>query len=279
MKSKIPDAFCPDCGKKVNKYRPNRCKSCAIKERHKANPLFGDKEQIIRKGIETKRRKLELRTDIEQPRKGRKQQHYCQDCRKEICSRAIRCHACAGIQRRGVPFSAEAKKHQSEARKKAWERGLYKKDTEETRRRRTAARKRDWARGVFDNSEIKKKWSESRKRAWEEGLYDDAFLSPTSIEVEMEEALDTIHLRYKFQYRPKSTSFIYDFYLPDGKILIETDGTYWHSLPKGKERDKEKDAFAKKHGYTLLRFPEKQIVKWGALKLLLESEPIIKLTK
>lgn len=39
-------------------------------------------------------------------------------------------------------------------------------------------------------------------------------------------------------------------------VLIEADGTYWHSLPHARERDKRKDAWCAQEGYVLLRVPE-----------------------
>ena len=40
------------------------------------------------------------------------------------------------------------------------------------------------------------------------------------------------------------------------KILIEYDGSYYHSSEKAKERDKEKDKIAKRNGYILIRINE-----------------------
>lgn len=50
-----------------------------------------------------------------------------------------------------------------------------------------------------------------------------------------------------------------DFYLPDQHSVIECDGEYWHSLPKAIQSAKRKDAFLKKEGITVFRFPEAAI--------------------
>lgn len=49
----------------------------------------------------------------------------------------------------------------------------------------------------------------------------------------------------------------YDFKLGD-RILIEFDGTYWHSKPENIEKDKVKDNLAIKNGYILFRIKESE---------------------
>lgn len=61
----------------------------------------------------------------------------------------------------------------------------------------------------------------------------------------------------RFYFKDISKQFrlenkIYDIKLGD-KILIEFDGTYWHSLPGRKESDKIKNEISKRNGYTLIR--------------------------
>lgn len=46
----------------------------------------------------------------------------------------------------------------------------------------------------------------------------------------------------------------YDYKVPNKKILIECDGSYWHSLVKAKENDIYKNILAEKYGYKLYRF-------------------------
>jgi very-short-patch-repair endonuclease len=50
-----------------------------------------------------------------------------------------------------------------------------------------------------------------------------------------------------------------DFAIPSCHLVIECDGEYWHSLPKQAARDKRKDAYLKKHGWTVIRLAETDI--------------------
>lgn len=58
---------------------------------------------------------------------------------------------------------------------------------------------------------------------------------------------EQIRLDYKF----------FDFLLFD-KVLIEYDGAYWHKDNDKKEVDAEKNAIAKKYGYTLIRVKDEE---------------------
>jgi very-short-patch-repair endonuclease len=49
----------------------------------------------------------------------------------------------------------------------------------------------------------------------------------------------------------------FDMKLGDN-ILIEFDGTYWHSLPTRQETDRLKNKLAKKYGYTLIRIKDSE---------------------
>jgi len=81
---------------------------------------------------------------------------------------------------------------------------------------------------------------------------------PTSIELKMMYALDRESINYIFQF-PVGGKFLCDFKLSDHGIIIECDGIYWHSKPSAKNRDKSKNAYLHKCGYTVLRFTDKQI--------------------
>lgn len=50
-----------------------------------------------------------------------------------------------------------------------------------------------------------------------------------------------------------------DFAIPDAMLIIECDGIYWHSLPKQQVRDRNKDAWLTRHGWTMLRLTEAEI--------------------
>lgn len=53
--------------------------------------------------------------------------------------------------------------------------------------------------------------------------------------------------------------FCIDLAIPDRRLAIEADGTYWHALPASRIRDAKKDAYLRVAGWTLLRFSEARI--------------------
>jgi very-short-patch-repair endonuclease len=52
-----------------------------------------------------------------------------------------------------------------------------------------------------------------------------------------------------------------DFYFPLTEIAIETDGSYWHSLPRAIERDKRKNTFLQDKNIVVFRWGEDEINK------------------
>ena len=81
-----------------------------------------------------------------------------------------------------------------------------------------------------------------------------------------------IEFQHSYYINTKENHFIYDFYLPKYKCLIEVDGDFWHcnpdtkySLPECKTQDinilndKQKNQWAQDNGFKLLRFWEDDI--------------------
>jgi len=82
-------------------------------------------------------------------------------------------------------------------------------------------------------------------------------------------------LRFYYGNRIKLSHRIenrYYDYIIDDILLIEVDGTYWHSFEKSKINDKYKDELAIKYGYQLLRISEKEIKE---LKILQKIKSIL----
>lgn len=50
-----------------------------------------------------------------------------------------------------------------------------------------------------------------------------------------------------------------DFYLPDRRMILEADGTYWHSRADMRARDIERDAFHRAHRFHVIRLGESTI--------------------
>lgn len=63
---------------------------------------------------------------------------------------------------------------------------------------------------------------------------------------------DFIFLRYIVYHQSLDTSYIMDFYFPDLKINIETDGTH-HEKLKQAERDRKRDKFLNSSGIKVFR--------------------------
>lgn len=55
--------------------------------------------------------------------------------------------------------------------------------------------------------------------------------------------------------------FIVDAYIPELNLVIEADGSYWHSLPRVVKKDKAENAYLKKCGFNLIRLTEEEIIK------------------
>lgn len=53
--------------------------------------------------------------------------------------------------------------------------------------------------------------------------------------------------------------FVVDAYIPSLNLVIEADGTYWHSRPDNMERDKRKDSYLKTKGFSLIRLTDIEI--------------------
>jgi len=85
----------------------------------------------------------------------------------------------------------------------------------------------------------------------------------TKPELQTKYILELMKLRYVQQF--PLDGFIYDFILPDQRILIEVNGDFWHSSPlkykkailsvtqkKNHARDKRSLSVALKHGYRII---------------------------
>jgi very-short-patch-repair endonuclease len=95
----------------------------------------------------------------------------------------------------------------------------------------------------------------------------------TGCEKAMIVILDNLYVEYEIEYPLLFACEwrIFDFCL-QGNILIEVDGDYWHMNPelkegrtakyfqlKNKKNDMMKNYIAKKHGFSILRFWERDI--------------------
>lgn len=147
--------------------------------------------------------------------------------------------------------------------------------SEEHKRKMSEAAQRRFAEGRGPgpaSAETKEKLSAIMRERWENGTYDGVFQSPTSIELAVAEALDTLGLEYEFQFRPDGYSRVFDFLVyPD--TLIEVQGDYWHGSerPEQQQRDEEKKSYALSNNYNYLALWESDIHQQGAIYLIQEE--------
>jgi very-short-patch-repair endonuclease len=66
---------------------------------------------------------------------------------------------------------------------------------------------------------------------------------------------------YKMRTQEPCGRYRIDIAIPKYRIAIECDGQEWHSAPEQKAHDRKKDRFLRKHGWTVIRFSGKRIVR------------------
>ena len=84
--------------------------------------------------------------------------------------------------------------------------------------------------------------------------------------------LDKLGVKYIYQFEAKDIGRFYDFYLPKHNLIIEVDGSYYHSDPrvvdenklspmqkKNKRVDEHKNEWALMHGIPIMRIWEYDI--------------------
>lgn len=81
--------------------------------------------------------------------------------------------------------------------------------------------------------------------------------NPSSLERSVAALLDSLGVAY-VQQHPIGV-FIVDFFVSNKNLVIECDGTYWHTRPGRQAKDAARDAWMTSHGLTVLRLPEPDI--------------------
>lgn len=75
------------------------------------------------------------------------------------------------------------------------------------------------------------------------------------------EYLDLKGVSHLKQYPIKEYG-VADFYFPHKKLILEVDGTYWHSRPKDIQRDLRKNRVAQKLGLHIIHMSDKKVLQW-----------------
>lgn len=110
-------------------------------------------------------------------------------------------------------------------------------------------------------TKTKKSGSKKRKKEYGTSKLEERFAR---------EFLDKLKIKYIYQFKAESIKRFYDFYLPEENLIIEVDGSYWHSYglvyeemtptqKRNKRVDKEKDHWALINGIPILRIWEHDI--------------------
>ena len=86
----------------------------------------------------------------------------------------------------------------------------------------------------------------------------DTWVTKSSAEKDFEAILHEMNLAFLFQFNVDKWRFDYNLGF---KLLIEVQGTYWHSTTKKKEIDARKKQFAETLGYVVLQIKEEDITK------------------
>lgn len=208
-------------------------------------------------GLANKGRKLSKET-IEKRTKSREGFHHSLESRKKMSE-----------SRKGHYVSPETRKKLSDKNKISLK---GKHHSIETRKKMSLAKK-----GKPKSEESKQKMSESKKKLIEKLGYvpGGGYYNDTKPEIEAENILQKYNLNYKKQKALKYNNRyrLYDFLLTDYNILLEIDGTYWHSkgikdediksecLKETRINDHIKDKLAQDNGYTLIRIWEDELFK------------------
>lgn len=89
------------------------------------------------------------------------------------------------------------------------------------------------------------------------------YVGSTSIEDQVALALESLCLGYECEV--KIGRYSCDFLIRSQRVIIEADGTYWHSFTV--DRDDRKDRYLVAHGYKVLRLPETTITSMSLTQL------------
>jgi G:T-mismatch repair DNA endonuclease (very short patch repair protein) len=86
-------------------------------------------------------------------------------------------------------------------------------------------------RGRHHSEETKRIISESKRRQYAQGVVRVRKYKISKAEREIHTTLQCLGVRVLTQFHIPQVPYLYDFYLPDCKLLIEFQGDYWHANP------------------------------------------------
>jgi len=110
----------------------------------------------------------------------------------------------------------------------------------------------------MDNKEFKRKLRKYYQK--------ELRTNPTSSENRLKNILKSNRIKFNFQKR--LNWFYYDFLFRNKRLILELDGNY-HETEKQQLQDLRKEVFAKKQGYTLIRFKNEEV--WNNPEKILDT--------
>ncbi len=93
---------------------------------------------------------------------------------------------------------------------------------------------------------------------------------PSSIEKLLYDYLEQLEINFDKQFS-LGKGFLADAFIKELKLVIEADGSYWHSTPRGVATDKRKDQHINEIGLLILRIPE-SLFRTGEYKEVLDKK-------
>lgn len=90
----------------------------------------------------------------------------------------------------------------------------------------------------------------SGTQSWKEAVQRGIKEGGSSLEKQLEQILIDMDIEYETQYQIEE--FRYDFGLDNGNILVEVQGSYWHTKPQRRQRDQYKTKLARRHNKKLV---------------------------
>lgn len=184
--------------------------------------------------------------------KGELKEKLCKSCSDKFMVHPFRenkakfcSYKCYWSSKKGVLASKETKEKMSESHKGEKHPMFGRKHTDSAKMKMSKAKKGKYSgrlkiiglKGLLNQQNSKK---------------------PTSIEKAVYDYLILKGIIFEKQ-KLINGKFIVDAYIPSLNLVIEADGSYWHSLDRVIKKDKAENAYLKKCGFNIFRLSEKEI--------------------
>jgi very-short-patch-repair endonuclease len=111
-------------------------------------------------------------------------------------------------------------------------------------------------------SELKKAWWKDTPKERKETVRRKMMMKWHKVSsLELLVRVELMEHEIKFFAHRYIAGYFPDLYIPSLNLIIEVDGTYWHSTPEARKRDRLKDKAYRKSGYNVARIKECDIKK------------------